>query len=165
MADEVFDNYRYPGQSVPTPPAPIISGMDALPIDNTPPPAPILSANGGQGSIDPAADSVMEWWLSQDTQAKHGSTVTSQFNPASGALYQANQASLKMYSAPFYMPSGLLSISAGRSILWSVIGAALAFALPPTGKKTGAKVGWGIAGFFFPTLTTGAVALRAVTKK
>ena len=62
------------------------------------------------------------------------------------------------------MPSGAAHINAGRSLLWSLVGATLGYSLPPMGKKTGARVGWAVAGFFFPTLTTGAVAVKQVVK-
>lgn len=168
MADEIFNpNYRYPGQSVPTPPAPIVSS-DSMPLDNTPPDAPIIPVAGGgdlgnNGSIDPAADRVMNWWMSADTQAQHGPAVSAQFSPGS-ALYAANQASMRAFNAPFYMPSGALNFHLGKATLWSLVGAALGYALPPVGKQMGAKVGWGLAGFLFPTITTGAVAIRQVVK-
>ncbi len=170
MADEIFNpDYRFPGQSVPTPDAPIInSGFNSMPLDNSPPDAPIIPVAGGgvmgnTGSIDPAADRVMAWWMSQDAQEAHGDVVRSQFDTP------LNDYSLRTFKAPWYMPSGMLFAQTGRSMLWPLIGATLGASLGATQRNQKARgrgmrrLGYGTAGFFFPTLMTGFIALRAIT--
>ncbi len=153
-----------PGQSVPTPDAPLVPAMPSGPQGNYPP-APVVSAgaNGGNGSIDPAADRVCAWWMSQRQADMWGPSLSAQFS-AGGPLYNLNQWSLQNRDRPFFMPSTALSVWQSLGFAWRIIGATLAYQLPPAGRRTGAKVAWGIGGFLFPTLTTGAVAIRQVMK-
>lgn len=154
-------DYRAPGQSVPTPDAPMVPAMPSGPTGEYPP-APIIAVDSNSaGSIDPAADRVCAWWMNRQQADTWGPMLRTQFDP-NGPLYPLNQQSLRAMDQPLYLPSTALSMAQMKSVLWSLIGATLAYNLPPAGKRMGAKIGWSIAGFFFPTLTTGAVAARQI---
>lgn len=169
MADEIWNpDFREPGQSVPTPPVPVIAPPPGLtPIQNNPAPAPVLTNvafNGGEhGSIDPSSDRVCAWWMEGRQRDMWGPSLDAQF-AANGPLKSLNDWSLANFDRPAFLPSTSLMYMQGLGMVWRVIGASLGYALPPAGKKRGAKIGWAVAGFLAPTLTTGAVAARQVFK-
>lgn len=162
-SDEVWNpDFREPGQSVPTPPAPLVPAMPSG-AQGQYPDAPIIPAGGEHGSIDPAADRVCAWWMDQKQSDQWGPMLATQFDP-NGPLYSLNQSSLQSSGRPLIMPSAALSYWTGLGLVWRFIGATLAYKLPPAGKSSGAQIGWGVAGFLMPTLTTGAVAVRQIMK-
>jgi len=165
LSDEVWNpDFREPGQSVPTPAAPLVPAMPSG-AQGQYPDAPIISAAMAadeHGSIDPAADRVCAWWMDQKQSDQWGPMLATQFDP-NGPLYNLNQISLQRVGRPLIMPSAALSYWTGLGLVWRFLGAALAYKLPPAGKSTGA-LGWGAAGFIFPTLITGAVAVRQIMK-
>ena len=162
MPETWSSTFREPGQSVPTPDAPIVAAMPAGPTGDYPD-APIVMPLSEHGSISPEADRVCAWWMDQKASDMWGPMLSAQFSPQ-GPFYAANQRSLDSMGQPLFMPSTALTFWQGLGLVWRVLGATLAYQLPPMGKKMGAKIGWGAAGFFFPTLTTGAVAVRQVIK-
>ena len=164
LSDEVWNpDFREPGQSVPTPPAPLMPAMPGG-AQGQYPDAPIVAANSNEhGSIDPVADRVCAWWMDQKQSDQWGPMLATQFDPR-GPLYDLNRSSLQRTGRPLFMPSAALSYWTGLGYVWRVVGAALAYKLPPAGRSTGAQIGWGVAGFLLPTLTTGAVAVRQIMK-